>query len=91
MRSKFSYAVVMMNMNLLSVVTPPSIYHGCSTRKKFWEEKFTVQEHLFSAVNMKICGCHNISKYKEIKGSDKYVTLDISLKFDNMYKMKIIS
>ena len=22
------------------VVTPPSIYHGCSTRKKFWEEKF---------------------------------------------------
>ena len=42
----------MMNMNILAVVTPPSIYHGCSTRKTFWEEKFTVGE--FSAVNMKI-------------------------------------
>ena len=26
LRSQFSYTVVMMNMNLLSVVTPPSIY-----------------------------------------------------------------
>ena len=43
-----------MNMKLLSVVTPPSIYHGFSTRKKFWEEKFTGEEKLFSAVNMKI-------------------------------------
>ena len=28
-------------MKLLEVVTPLSIYHGCSTRKMFWEEKFT--------------------------------------------------
>ena len=42
----------MINMNLLVVVTPPSIYHGCSTQKKFWEEKFTLGE--FTAVNMKI-------------------------------------
>ena len=74
-----------MNMKLLAVVTPPSIYHGCSTRKTFWEEK------LFSAVNMKICGRRNVRKYKEIKGSDKYVTLDISLKFDNLDKMKTTS
>ena len=67
----------MMNMNLLSVVTPPSIYHGSSTRKMFWEEKFTGEEKLFSAVNMKNCGCRNVRKHKEIKGSDKYVTLDI--------------
>ena len=44
----------MMNMKLLSVVTPPSIYHGCSTWKMFWEEKFTGEENLFSAVNIKI-------------------------------------
>ena len=30
-----------MNMNLLSVVTPTSIYHGFFTRKTFWEVKFT--------------------------------------------------
>ena len=40
---------------------------------------------------MKNCGCHNIRKHKEIKGSDKYVTLDISLKFDSLDKMKITS
>ena len=74
----------MMNMKLLSVVTPPSIYHGCSTRVTFWEEKITGKEKLFSAVNMKSCGRHSVRKHKEIKGSDKYVTLDISLKFDNL-------
>ena len=81
----------MMNMNLLAVVTPPYIYHGCSTQKKFWEENFTGEKKLFSAVNMKDCGRHNVRKNKDIKGSDKYVTLYISLKFDNMDKMKITS
>ena len=79
----------MMNMKLLSVVTPPSIYHGCSTRKTFWEEKFTLGE--FSAVNMKNCGCRNVRKHTEIKGSDKYFTLDILLKFYSLDKMKITS
>ena len=78
-------------MNLLAVVTPPSIYHFCSTRKTFWEETFTGEEKLFSTVNMKNCGFHNVRKHKEIKGSDKYVTLDISLNFDIMEKMKITS
>ena len=65
-------------MNLLAVVTPPSIYHGCSTRKTFWEEKFTGKENLFLAVNMKICGRLNVREHKEIKVSDKCVALDIS-------------
>ena len=81
----------MMNMKILSVLTPPSIYHGYSTRKTFWEEKFTGEEKLFSAVNMKICGRHNVRKQREVRGSDKYVTLDISLKFDSLDKMKIKS
>ena len=57
----------MMNMKLLEVVTPPSIYHGCSTRKTFWEEKFTGKENLFLAVNMKNCVRRNVRKPKEIK------------------------
>ena len=81
----------MVNMNLLSVVTPLSICHGCSTRKTFWEEKFTGEEELFSAVNMKSFGRHNVRKHKEIRGSDKYATLEISLKFDSMDKMKTTS
>ena len=44
----------MMKMNLLEVVTPPSIYHGCSTRNTLWEEKYTGKENLFLAVDMKI-------------------------------------
>ena len=76
-------------MNLLTVVTPPSIYYGCSTRKTFWEGKFTGKKYLFLDVNMKICGRNNIRKHKEIKGSDKYVTLDTSSKFDSLDKMKI--
>ena len=79
----------MMNMNILEVVTPPSIYRGCSTWKTLWEEKFTLAE--FSAVNMKNCGRHNVRKHREIKGSEHYVTLDISLKFDSMCKMIITS
>ena len=80
-----------MNMKLLAVVTTLSIYHGCSTWKMFWEEKFTGEEKLFSAVKLKNCGRHNVRKHREIKGSDKYVTLDTSLKFDSLNKMKITS
>ena len=72
-----------------AVVTPLSIYHGFSTWKTFWEERFTGEEKLFSAVNMKFCGRRNVRKHREIKGSDKYVTLDISLKFCSLDKIKI--
>ena len=67
----------MMNMNLLAFVTPPSIYHGCSTWKTFWEEKLTDKGKLFSAVNMKNCGRRKFRKHKYIKSNDKHVTLDI--------------
>ena len=78
-------------MKLLAVVTAPSIYHGCSTRKTFWEEKFAGKEDLFLSVNMKNCGCCNVRKQKNIRGSDKYVTLEISSKFDSLDNIKITS
>ena len=40
---------------------------------------------------MKNCSCHNVRKHKDIRGSDKYVTLEISSKFDSLDKMKITS
>ena len=53
----------MINMKLLEFVTAPPIYHGCSTRKKFWEKKFTGEEK-FTAVNMKKCGRLNVRKHR---------------------------
>ena len=85
----------MMNMNLLAVVTPPSIYHGWSTQKTFWEDEFTGEEKFtlgeISAANINNCGHRNVRKYIDIKGGDKYVTLDILLKFGSLDKMKIAS
>ena len=78
-------------MKLLVVVTTPCIYHGCSTRKTLWEGKFTGKENLFLAVIMKNCGRQNVKEHKEIKGSYKYVTLDIPSKFESLDKMKITS
>ena len=71
-------------MNLLVVVTPPSIYLGCSTRKTFLEKEFSGKKDLFQSVNMKSFGRRKVRKHKEIKGSDKSVTLDISSKFDSL-------
>ena len=78
-------------MKLLVVVTPPSIYHGCSTQKAFWEEKFTGKEDLFLSVNMKNCGRRKVRKHKGIKGSNKIFTLDISSKFYSLNKMETTS
>ena len=47
--------------------------------------------NLFLAVKMRNCGRRNVRKHKEIKGSDKYVTLEISSKFDSLEKMKTTS
>ena len=41
---------------------------------------------MFLSVDMKICGRRKVSKHKEIRGSDKYVTLEISAKFDSLNK-----
>ena len=46
-------------------------------------------EETFAPVNMKNCGCFNDRKQGEVKNSDKYITLDISLDFGIMDKMKI--
>ena len=82
--SQFTYTDVMNNMKLLSVVTPLSIYNGCSTQKKFWEENFT-------QVNMKNGGRRNVSRPREIKNSEHYIALEIYLKFGNLENMNIIS
>ena len=74
-------------MKFLVVVTPPSIYHGCSTWKMFWEEKFTGKQDSFQSVNMKNCGRCKVRKHKEIRGSYKYVTLNISEKFYSLNNM----
>ena len=86
--SQFSYTNVV-NINLLAVVTPPSIYHGCSTQKTFWEEKSTLSG--FITVNIICFGCRNVMKHKEIDNGEKYITLDISLEFGYLEKIKIIS
>ena len=75
-------------MKFLLVVTPPSIYHGCSTRKTFWEKKFTDKKYFFQSVNMTNCGHRKVRKHKDIKGSDKIITLGISEKFDSLNKME---
>ena len=75
-------------MKFLVVVTPTSIYHGCSTQKTFWEGNFTGKQELFQSVNMKNCGRRKVRKHKEIKGSDKIVALNVSAKFDSLNKME---
>ena len=37
------------------------------------------------------CGRFNVRKHRDIKDSDKYITLDLSLKFGSQEKMRIIS
>ena len=84
-------------MKFLVVVTSPSIYHGFSTQKTFWKEKFTGKQDLFQSVNMKKRGSLKVRKHKEIKGSDKCVTLNIHEilniweEFDDLDKMETTS
>ena len=40
---------------------------------------------------MKNCGCRNVRKHREIKNGEKYITLEISLKFGSMDKIKVKS
>ena len=65
------------------VVTPPSIYHGCSTRMTFWEEKFTgKKQDCFEPVNMRNCGKLNFRKHREIKDSGERVTYEHGQDFE---------
>ena len=76
-------------MRFLSVVAPLYIYHRCSTQKTFLEGKITPGE--FTPVNMKSFSRHNVRKHREITSGEKYITLDIFLKFGNLDNMKITS
>ena len=78
-------------MKFLVVVTPPSIYHGCSTWKTFWDKNFTGKKDLFQSVNMKSCGRRKVRKHKDMKGSDKIVTLNVSENFDILNKLETTS
>ena len=71
-------------MKLISVVTPPAIYHGLPTQKTFWEENFTL-------VSMKSCGRRNFRKHRDIKNGEHYIALDLSLKLYCLYKRKATS
>ena len=53
--------------------------------------KISQVRYFFQYVNMKNCGRLKVSKNKEIKGSDKIVTLNVSEKFDSLNKMKTTS
>ena len=46
---------------------------------------------MFLSVNMKHCGRRKVRKQKKIKGSDKYVTVDMPSKFESLDKMKTTS
>ena len=85
----------MINMKLLAVVTPPYIYHGCSSWKPLLEEQFIGEEKLtigeFTAVNINYCACRNVGKHRDIKSKYKYIALDILLKFGSLGKMRITS
>ena len=52
------------NMKFLVVVTPPSIYRGCSSRKTLREGNFTGKKDFFLSVNMKNCGRRKVRKNK---------------------------
>ena len=83
----------MISIKLLAVVTPPSIYYGCSSRKTFWEKNFTGEEKFtlgeFTDVNMIKYDCCNVRKHRVIKDSDNYITMYISLKFGILEKIRI--
>ena len=46
---------------------------------------------MFQSVYMENCGRRKVRKHKEIKGSDKCVTLNISEKFDSLNKTETTS
>ena len=82
-RSQFSNTYIL-KKNILTSGTPPSIYRGCSTQKKFWEREFKHGD--FKPLNMETCVCCNFRTHIDTKNGEKYITLDIYLD-----KMKITS
>ena len=75
-------------MKFLVVVTPPSIYHGCSTRKKFWEEKLAgKKQDFFEPVKMRNCGKRNVRKHREFKRVMSVSPTRTSMRFGNLRKI----
>ena len=76
---------ILYSIRFLVVATKlPDIYHGCSTRKKFWEYKFTV-------VKIKICGRINVRKQGETNYGKQFTVLDISYMLDGTEKRNFTS
>ena len=46
---------------------------------------------MFQSVSMKNCGCRKVRKHKDIKGSDKIFTLNVSEKFYSLNNMETTS
>ena len=53
--------------------------------------KISQVRKIFQSVNMKICGCRKVRKHKEINGSDKIVTRNLSANCDILNKIKTTS
>ena len=74
-----------MNMKFLSVVTsPPDIYHGWCTGKKFREDNFT-------PFKITSCARRNVRKHREINNGKKYIILEISSNIDCLDKREMVS
>ena len=69
-------------MNFPAFVSLPSIYHDCSTWDTFWEEEFTTTK-------MRSFGHCNFIKQKDIRNSEEYIALEISLMIDCLYKREV--
>ena len=62
-----------------------------STIERCSRRKISQVRKIFFFCEHENCGCRKVRKHKEIKGSDKHVTVDISSKFDSLNKMKTTS
>ena len=59
--------------------------------RRYGRKSSQVSNIFFQSVNMKNCGRRIVRKHKEIKGSNKCVTLNISKKFYSLNKMETTS
>ena len=59
--------------------------------KNICQELMKCHKNEFTTAGMKKCGRQNIRKHMETDNGEKYITLEISLEFCNLDKMKITS
>ena len=58
--------------------------------RRYGRKSSQVRKIVLSCENENCCR-RNVRKHREIKGGERYFTLDISLKFDSLENMKITS